>query len=161
MVLSEKIKRGIYMRLFQRKSAEKRTLEDILKSKVVDEETTNSEIKSESNVESESAETGQTETVEPVNVKFNALSCFGWKEDKTEKWLIKCANVWYIIASFLWFIFGAITFAPVIFIQNKVNVLFNDKKKSLICAVIIYAVFVALIVLMFATRSTPQETITT
>lgn len=84
--------------------------------------------------------------------EFTALSCFGWKEDKTEKWLAKCAKVWFLIISFAWFLFGAVTFAPIIFISNKIDVLFNDRKKSLMCGIIIYAVVVALIILLFATR---------
>jgi hypothetical protein len=66
--------------------------------------------------------------------EITALDCFGWKKEKTENWLLKCANVWYMIISFGWFMFGAMTFAPVIFISNKVNVIFKDKKKSLIFA---------------------------
>ena len=66
--------------------------------------------------------------------EITALDCFGWKKEKTENWLLKCANVWYMIISFGWFMFGAMTFAPVIFISNQVNVIFKDKKKSLIFA---------------------------
>lgn len=89
--------------------------------------------------------------------EFNALSCFGWEDDKTEKWLIKCAKVWFLIISFVWFIFGAITFAPIIFISNKVDVLFNDRKKSLLCGIIIYVIVIALIVLLFATRQDTSD----
>lgn len=68
----------------------------------------------------------------------NALKCFGWKEDKTEKWLVKCTRFWYGIMSFIWFLFGATTFAPIIFISTKVNAIFKNKKKSLFCATAIY-----------------------
>lgn len=62
-----------------------------------------------------------------------------------------CESV-VLVMSFVWFVFGAITFAPILFISNKIDVLFNDRKKSLMCGIIIYAACVALIVLLFATR---------
>jgi hypothetical protein len=80
---------------------------------------------------------------------FNALSCFGWKEDRTDKWLVKCAKVWFLIMSFAWFLGGSITFAPILFISNKIDVLFNDRKKSLTCGIIIYVAFISIIVFLF------------
>lgn len=84
--------------------------------------------------------------------EFGALSCFGWKEQKTDKWLIKTAKVWFLIMSFAWFIFGTITFAPVLFISNKIDVLFNDRKKSLTCGIVIYVALIALVVLLLNSR---------
>jgi hypothetical protein len=89
----------------------------------------------------------------PEEVSFNALTCFGWSETKTPNWLIKCAHFWYGAMSFFWFVFGALTFAPIIFMQKKVNVIFKDKLKSFIVAAVIYGVFLALIVLLFVSRN--------
>lgn len=77
-----------------------------------------------------------------------ALHCFGWDERKTEKWLVKSARFWYAVMSFLWFMIGALTFAPVIFISHKVDVLFHDRKKSMCVACAIYVAIVAIIVLL-------------
>jgi hypothetical protein len=85
--------------------------------------------------------------------EITALDCFGWKKEKTENWLLKCANVWYMIISFGWFIFGAMTFAPVIFISSKVNVIFKDKKKSFIFAASVQAAILVLFgILLFKRR---------
>ena len=85
---------------------------------------------------------------EIIYSSVDSLDCFGWKEEKTDKWLIKCADFWYLVVSFGWFLFGAITFAPVIFISHKVNVIFKDKKKSLICGVAIHAVVLAIFAIL-------------
>ena len=90
---------------------------------------------------------------------LNALSCFGWREEKTEKWLVKCAKVWFLMMSLLYFIFGALTFAPIIFIQNKVNSVVKDKKMSLIIAVVIYAIAVVLFAILIGSRCGAQEVI--
>lgn len=82
-----------------------------------------------------------------------ALKCFGWKEDKTEKWLIKSAKFWCAVMSFGWFLLGAFTFAPVLFISQKMNVLFHDKKKSLFVGAIIYGLIVSFIVCLIITRN--------
>lgn len=84
--------------------------------------------------------------------EFNALSCFGWGECKTDKWMKRCVGVWYVMISFVWFLFGAFTFAPITFISGKVNVFFKNKKKSIFCGIIIYAVIVVLVVLLFSAR---------
>ena len=92
---------------------------------------------------------------------LNALSCFGWREEKTEKWLVKCANVWFLMMSLLYFVFGALTFAPIIFIQNKVNSVVKDKKMSLIIAVVIYAVAVVLFAILIGSRCGAEEVVST
>ena len=151
------------MGLFTRKEQPKRSIEDILTPKgeeyYDDVPEGDDEI-----VEDEAAEREDNAMVTdtPKNEirietreesSFNALTCFGWSESRTPKWLIKCAYFWYWAISFMWFIFGAITFAPIIFIQKKVDVVFKDKFKSFICAAIIYVIFVGLLVLLFATRN--------
>jgi hypothetical protein len=83
---------------------------------------------------------------------LTALGCFGWKEEKTEKWLAKCAKVWFLIMSLLYFLFGALTFAPIIFIKNKVNSVVSDKKMSLILAIVIYAVVFILFAIFIGVR---------
>lgn len=84
----------------------------------------------------------------------SALECFGWKNVKTDKWLIKCAKVWYCIASFSWFLLGALTFAPVIFIRNKLKPIVKDDKICFIVSVAIYLAFVAvLLFFVFTTRA--------
>lgn len=88
---------------------------------------------------------------------LNALSCFGWREEKTEKWLVKCAKVWFLMMSLLYFVFGALTFAPIIFIQHKVNSVVRDKKMSFIIAVVIYAVAVVLFTILIGARCGAQD----
>lgn len=108
------------------------------------------EIVGEKAEEKEEICTNSEEIVKGEEIKCTALDCFGMSEDKTDNALIKCANIWYLIASFLWFIVGCLTFAPVIFLQSKVNVIFNDKKKSLICAILMqFAIILALIMVIF------------
>lgn len=155
------------MSLFQRKPKETRTIDDILTPKEVDEEVVESvEEAQEDDALTESEKEAETATNEPPKVKkkdiqiespeevsFNALTCFGWSETKTPKWLIKCAHFWYGAMSLFWFVVGALTFAPIIFMQKKVNVIFKDKLKSFIVAAVIYGVFLALIVLLFVSRN--------
>ena len=83
---------------------------------------------------------------------INPFDCFRMEEGKTEKWLAKCVKIWFYCISFVWFLFGALTFAPVIYISNKVNVIFKDKKKSLLCSVALYFLFCALIAVLIVLR---------
>ena len=125
--------------MFGRREEEKRSLEDMFTP--IDEKVEIDECESEKEeIESVSVE-NESEPIKP-------LSCFGMEEGKTEKWLIKCVKVWFCCMSFLWFLFGAITFAPVIYIGNKVNVIFKNKKKSLLFATLIYSVFSLVLVLL-------------
>jgi hypothetical protein len=144
----KKWERGsLKVKFFNREKARSRSFEEITtpidEQKTVDEE-------HDKNVESPNEK--KPNGVPFDSNEFGALSCFGWKEQKTDKWLIKSAKVWFLIMSFAWFLFGAITFAPILFISNKVDVLFNDRKKSLIFGTIIHVVIIALIVLLFASR---------
>ena len=132
--------------MFGRKETEKRSLEDMFKPidevvESVDDEETTYDIDEYQKV----GNVGNTEKNSCVPIK--PLDCFGMEEEKTEKWLGKCVKFWFCLMSFLWFLFGALTFAPVIFISNKVNVIFNDKKKSLICATLIHGLILCLIVI--------------
>lgn len=130
--------------MFGRKETEKRSLEDMFKPSeeavefddevISDDFDENKEVRNESTDEKSSG------------VPIKPLDCFGMEEAKTEKWLAKCVKFWFCCMSFMWFLFGALTFAPVIFISNKVNVIFKEKKKSLLCAVVIY---VAIAVITF------------
>lgn len=130
--------------MFGRKETDKRSLEEMFTP-------------IEDKVEIDGCESEKEEVVETVaeneGEPIKALSCFGMEEGKTEKWLLKCAKVWFCCMSFLWFLFGAMTFAPVIYIGNKVNVIFKNKNKSLLVASLIYGVFVVcLCVLIFVKR---------
>lgn len=138
------------MELFWKKKKKKaRSLEDIAKSAEAVEDAVNTDETADRESKSESEKTTQDI---PTNAKLNPLDCFGFSEEKTEPWLIKCVKAWHYIALFLWFVFGALTFAPILFISNKVEVVFKDKIKSLIAATIIYVVLIVLIVVLLATR---------
>lgn len=135
--------------LFKReKESEKKTLDDFIR-KDENEEESAEEVMAEEPLTSEKEEV--SEKSESDNL--TALGCFGWKEEKTEKWLAKCAKVWFLIMSLLYFLFGALTFAPIIFIKNKVNSVISDKKMSLIIAMAIYAVTVLLFAIFIGVRS--------
>lgn len=125
--------------MFGRKVEEKRSLEDMFKAV-------------EDNVEIDECENEEEEIVETVeeceSEPIKPLSCFGMEEGKTEKWLMKCVKVWFCCMSFFWFLFGALTFAPVIYISNKVNVIFKNKKKSLMFSTLMYSLFLIVLVLL-------------
>lgn len=136
--------------LFKRenKETEKKKLEDFIRKDESEEESAE-EVMAEEPISSEKEEK-VSEKSESDNL--TALGCFGWKEEKTEKWLAKCAKVWFLIMSLLYFLFGALTFAPIIFIKNKVNSVVSDKKMSLIIAIAIYAVTVLLFAIFIGVR---------
>jgi hypothetical protein len=134
--------------MFWRKEAPKRSIDDILTPK--------EDMESKDAVEVEELEDIVQEKESNRDAEFNnepirPFDCFGIEEAKTEKWLGKCVKFWFCCMSFLWFLFGAFTFAPVIFIGNKVNVIFKDKKKSLFVAIGIYSFIVAIVVLFSIT----------
>lgn len=134
------------MRLFKRKE-EKRTIDDILTPKKAEEDTIDDENTEARQSTEENGEVNLTD--EPIT----ALDCFGMKEDKTEKWLLKCVKVWYYVMSFAWFMFGVATFAPIMFVSNKINVIFKDKKKSLIVSIGIYACIVAIMIITLIVKN--------
>lgn len=130
--------------MFGRREVEKRSLEEMFTPIEENVDIDEIEVDKEKAVES---------SFEYKEEPIKALSCFGMEEGKTEKWLLKCAKVWFCCMSFMWFLFGAMTFAPVIYIGNKVNVIFKNKNKSLLVASLIYFVFVVcLCVLIFVKR---------
>lgn len=142
------------MLFFKKKEAPKRTLEEMMRSPNED-ETINEDIEDsvlEEEVKKDDCDKDKVKNNEAENVELNALFCFGWKEDKTEKWMIKCAKVWYAIMSFFWFVLGALSFAPVIFISNKSNVLFKDKKMSFIFAIALYCILIVLLIILLSTK---------
>jgi hypothetical protein len=111
--------------------------------------------------ETDESKPKETEAVDFLEIKSesmeelttNALDCFGWKEARTEKWLIKAARIWYGIMSLLWFLTGCVTFAPIIFISKKVEVIFKGKKKSLIAGIVIYVLGIGAMVGMILVRN--------
>ena len=133
--------------MFGRKEPEKRSLEDMFAPKGVD-----IADEAESEVDFGSVECEKAVEVENfANDPIKPLDCFGMEEEKTEKWLLKCAKFWFCCMSFIWFLFGATTFAPVIYISNKVNVIFKNKKKSFLFAAGLYgfSILIFVIVIMF------------
>ena len=139
---------NLFKRESEKKEEKKKTLEDFMR-------------KDDENVEQDAHIVNEKESAEvsaPV-VEETALGCFGWEESKTPAWLAKGAKIWFVIMSFLYFLFGALTFAPIIFIRNKVNSVLNDRKKSLLVAIGIYGIIIVLVVLMIVSRSVPRETI--
>lgn len=153
-MVNEKIYKGENMFFKKKKSEPKRTLEDMIKKPSEEEVQETSEKTDDVGENAEKKEPVSTnkEKVEEPPVELNALFCFGWKEDKTEKWMIKCAKVWYAIMSFFWFVLGALSFAPVIFISNKSNVLFKDKKMSFIFAIALYCILIVLLIILLSTK---------
>jgi hypothetical protein len=132
------------------KKKEPRSMDEILTQKEEHQEEENTE-ELDNNVE----ETEAVSENKSESFTDNALKCFGWKEIKTEKWLVKCARVWYGVMSFVWFLFGAMTFAPIAFMCNKVNAIIKNKKNSLILGIAIYGCLVFCIILLFIFRKTP------
>lgn len=122
----------------EKKTGEKRSLEDMFKPNDDVED-----IVEDCVVE----EVDEIKNPHTENEPIKPFDCFGMEESKTDKWLMKCVKFWFCCMSFVWFLFGAATFAPIIFISNKVNVIFKDKKKSLLCSTGIYAAVILLIFL--------------
>ena len=129
--------------MFGRKETEKRSLEEMFTP--VEDKVKIDECKSEKEEVVDTIAESERDSIKP-------LSCFGMEEGKAEKWLTKCAKVWFCCMSFFWFLFGAMTFAPVIFISNKVNVIFKNKKKSLLVSALTYSLFVLVFVLLILFR---------
>ena len=129
--------------MFGRREEEKRSLEEMFTP--VEDKVEIDECESEKEEVVETVAESESEPIKP-------LSCFGMEDGKTEKWLMKCVKVWFCCMSFLWFLFGALTFAPVIYIGNKVNVIFKDKKKSLLFATLMYSVIALVLVLLILFR---------
>jgi hypothetical protein len=147
------------MKLFQRKKEEKRTFDDIVTPKENTNDTEDLEVNDfEKDVEEQKSAENDRKKIKNKNNNepFNPLSCFGLEEKTTEKWLVKCVNVWGFLISILWFLFGAITFAPIIFIYKKIDAIFNNKKLSFSIAIVIHALFVFAIISIFFARISPS-----
>lgn len=150
---------NLFNRGNQNKESEKKTLDDFMRKEEDEEECEPCEDTADVEIPNGEDEKKDEARHESEGEGLNALSCFGWREEKTERWLVKCAKVWFLMMSLLYFIFGALTFAPIIFIQNKVNSVVKDKKMSLIIAVVIYAIAVVLFAILIGSRCGAQEVI--
>ena len=150
---------NLFNRGNEKKESEKKTLEDFIRKEEDEEECEPCEDMADVEIPNEEDEKKDEARHESEGEGLNALSCFGWREEKTEKWLVKCAKVWFLMMSLLYFVFGALTFAPIIFIQNKVNSVVKDKKMSLIIAVVIYAVAVVLFAILIGSRCGAEEVV--
>jgi hypothetical protein len=141
---------------FGKKSNEKRSIEEILTPKEEKVEAEKEEIEMVEELDENIEEVETSKETKAENFTDNALKCFGWKEIKTEKWLVKCARVWYGIMSFIWFLFGALTFAPIAFVSNKVNAIVKDKKYSLLLGIAIYVCLICGIIILSVLRMSPS-----
>lgn len=150
---------NLFNRGNQNKESEKKTLDDFMRKEEDEEECEPCEDTADVEIPNGEDEKKDEARHESEGEGLNALSCFGWHEEKTEKWLVKCAKVWFLMMSLLYFVFGALTFAPIIFIQNKVNSVVKNKKMSLIIAVVIYAIAVVLFAILIGSRFGAQEVI--
>lgn len=138
--------------MFGRKDTEKRSLEDMFTPKDEKESEMNEESESVCSAETENVENSEEKVENFVNEIVKPFDCFGMEEGKTEKWLMKCVKFWYCIMSFIWFLFGATTFAPVIYISNKVNVVFRDKKKAFLFSTILYVLWLMFVVFLITLK---------
>lgn len=132
--------------MFGKKDQEKRSLEDMF-TPIDAKEAYGVEEREESVKIDRENDSEVVDDLGKSQSKIVPFDCFGIEEEKAEKWIAKCIKFWFGCMSFLWFLFGALTFAPVIYISNKVNVIFKDKKKSFVCATAIHGVFLLLIII--------------
>lgn len=82
------------------------------------------------------------------NLVFDPTVYYGWGEDKVDASMQKLTKIWNVIASVLWFLFGSITFAPVLFMANKIDKFFDDKKKSFLISLSIYVIVLVIFVVI-------------
>jgi hypothetical protein len=154
------------MGFFNRKNKPKRTLDEMIKREegegmeVIEVDEVDTEATDEDDLldkvakgRAEREKRNSEEIKQEEETPLNPWACFGLKEDKTDKWMIKCTQGWYAVMSFFWFLLGALTFAPIIFIANKVNAVFKNRNKSLIMGIVIWFGFIGLIVLLIVTRN--------
>jgi hypothetical protein len=126
--------------MFWRRYSGDAETEDVLKPVLVEDECNCNAEKETIDIQEESIAEKQFENTSPFRF-------FGMEEEKTEKWLTKCVKFWYCIMSLLWFFFGAVTFAPIIFVSNKVNVVFKSRKFSLLFSILLYIALVVCLIL--------------
>lgn len=149
------------MSIFNREEEPKRSIEDILTPKETDADSdegfTDDDVL-DGLLEDEDCDAPVDSAKRPSKPDINPFDCFGMHEDKSDKWLAKCVKVWYYIMSFLWFLFGTMTFAPIIFVRDNIDVVFNNKKKSLLCAIIIHTSLIAILIsFIVLTRMPPKS----
>lgn len=126
-----------FRNLFGKRKSEKEALKD-------DNGFINEEISEEISEEKE-------EDTENTNIVIKSEPRdFFWKNDGSDpKFIERCIKVWYAVMCFLWFIIGTITYAPILFISKKVDVVFKDKKKSLLIACAIYGIIIFALLFLF------------
>lgn len=139
------------MSLFRKSKKEVRSIDDIL---MPNDENKDLAVEDENSVDGEDV---KNIPIGASSMEISPLDCFGMKEEKTEKWLFKFVRIWYYLMSFVWFLFGSATFAPVIFIGNKLNAVFNDKKKSILFALILHIALITLLLVFFYTRAKTSD----
>lgn len=141
--------------MFFRKEEKRRSIEEILTPKIDDELVDEVDATEERKGEETEEPILNTDKVQndkkekKVSKPINPLDCFGMEEERTEKWLLKCVRFWYCTMSFIWFIIGALTFAPVIYISSKVERFFDNKLMTYIWGCAAYALILALLILVF------------
>ena len=136
------------------KKKETRSIEEILTPKQED-----CEEKVEILDECESDEEKDDPKVEKAKVKkegafdriiddldFDPAVYYGWGEGKMDKKMQKVTEFWKGVASVVWFLFGSLTFAPVLFTAGKIDQFLNDKKRSFWSAAIIYSFSLSIII---------------
>lgn len=82
------------------------------------------------------------------NLELDPTIYYGWGEGKVDDAMRKATKVWSVMASIWWFLFGTITFAPILFIASKFDKFFNDKKKSFFISLILYVVTIIALILL-------------
>lgn len=76
------------------------------------------------------------------NNKKSACECFGYNETTTEKWAVSLMGIWHNIVTALWIVIGMFTFAPIIFVAKKLNVIIKTAWIAVLLAILIYIVIV-------------------
>jgi hypothetical protein len=81
---------------------------------------------------------------------FDPSVYYGWGDGKMDCKMKKVTELWKVVASIVWFLFGSLTFAPVLFTAGKINQFINNKKRAFWASMIIYSLStVALVYLLF------------
>lgn len=80
------------------------------------------------------------------DLDFDPAVYYGWGDGKMDNRMRKLTDFWKGFASIVWFLFGSLTFAPVLFTAGKIDQFFNDKKKSFWTSAIMYSVAMAILI---------------
>ena len=89
------------------------------------------------------AKADQEDKEATFNNNKNACECFGYNEATTSKWAVNAMKIWHEAMTFIWFIIGCFTFAPVTFIAKKINVIFKKSWLAILVAVVLYLIITA------------------